>query len=59
MARRHQYKLSANGKDKDGNTFWRVRDGLKVDRSPNWEPLGTDYNAALAHCVFGRCNQHF
>ena len=59
MARRPQYKPSANGKDKNGNTFWRVRDGLKVDGRPNWEPFDTAYNAALAHCEFGRCNQYF
>lgn len=52
MARRPQYKPSANGKDKNGNTFWRVRDGLKDDGRPNWEPFDTDYKAALAHCEF-------
>lgn len=48
MPRRPTYKPSANGKNEKGETYWRVKKGIKLDGKPDWESFGTDYNAASA-----------
>ena len=41
---------SPNGKNSKGETYWRVNKGKKLNGEPDYEPFGTDYQAALAFC---------
>lgn len=50
MLKKLNYKPSANGKNSKGQTYWRVKKGLKVNGKPDWQPFGIDRNAALAFC---------
>jgi len=50
MPKKLTYKPSANGKNSKGQTYWRVKKGLKVNGKPDWQPFGIDRNAALAFC---------
>lgn len=50
MPKKLTYKPSANGKNSKGQTYWRVKKGLKVNGKPDWQPFGIDLNAALAFC---------
>ena len=50
MLKKLNYKPSANGKNSKGQTYWRVKKGLKVNGKPDWQPFGIDLNAALAFC---------